>query len=69
LAGIWHRVKVVGSKLCWVLIALKERKQASKERVLRMGAGAAGFHLQQLDIIPGQQEVVATARGGGGVFR
>ncbi len=37
-------------------------------RVLRMEAGAAGFHVQQLDIIPGQQEVVAAARGGGGVF-
>ncbi len=37
-------------------------------RVLRMGAGAAGFHVQQLDIIPGQQEVVAAARGAGGVL-
>jgi hypothetical protein len=33
-----------------------------------MGAGAAGSHVQQLDIIPGQQEVVAAAKGGGGVF-
>ncbi len=37
-------------------------------RVLRMGAGAAVFHVQQLDITHGQQEVVAAARGGGGVF-
>jgi hypothetical protein len=32
LSGSWHRVKVVGSELCWVLIAWKERKQASKQR-------------------------------------
>jgi hypothetical protein len=32
-----------------------------------MGAGAAGFHVQQLDISPGQ-EGVAAARGGGGVL-
>jgi hypothetical protein len=31
LSGSWHRVKVVGSELCWVLIALNERKQASKQ--------------------------------------